>query len=162
MNCSPTLTSEEFSKIHNGLCYLRNAIDSLTNTLHPSLLSTLTKAKDQIYQGLENAYRLDEEMYEKNSKHYDEVSEQYKFKTEWSVDEVTDLYSPHNFSGVTKMIYTNHWGATNPVSVSINGTCWVDIWKAADECILKSGDNHHIFIEHFRQDGDTLILSTGS
>lgn len=162
MNCSPTLTSDEFSKIHNGLCSLRFAIDELQNTLHPDLLSKLTKAKEQIYQGLENAYRLDDEAFKNNSKHYEIVSQQHGFKTEWSIDEVTDLYSPHNFHGVTKMIYTNHWGEIKPVSVPINGSQWVDLWKAANECILKSGDDHHIFIEDFHQDGDTLMLSTGS
>jgi hypothetical protein len=47
----------------------------------------------------------------------------------------------------------------------IEGKTWLDLWRAAEECIVASEDSHHIFIEAFypeRNDPTTLSLGTGS
>lgn len=162
MHCAPTLTAQEFSDIHNAKCELNGILQSLDGVIHPKLQERLEKALAQINKGLENAYRLDEEAYEKKSRHYDEISVANDFKSIWSVYEVDDLNAP--FAGAaTHLAYKQHWGK-KPVLVPINGNTWVDLWRAAEAAILESGDNHHIFIESFEPDGDSgiLNLSTGS
>lgn len=161
MNCSPTITSQEFSKIHNGLCDLRHACDRLEEVLSPDLYKLLVKAKNQIREGLTSAYEQDDKAYTSRSNHYAEVQKDLKlFDSSWSVYEVTDLNErfPYTASTVT---YRNHWGNGTQVKV-INGSSWAALWVAANACIRDSGDEHHIFIEAFKQEGDTLILSTGS
>ena len=39
---------------------------------------------------------------------------------------------------------------------------WNDLNVAAAFVIAKSGDNHHIFIEQFKRDGNVVTLYTGS
>jgi hypothetical protein len=162
MNCSPTLTAKEFSDIHNAKCELNSILQSTEGVIHPKLQERLEKALEQINKGLANAYKLDEEAYEKKSAHYDKISEENGFTTIWSVYEVADLNAP--FAGAaTKLAYKDHWGKKEVV-VPINGNTWVDLWRAAEAAIKQSGDTHHIFIEAFIPSNVTgvLVLSTGS
>jgi hypothetical protein len=49
--------------------------------------------------------------------------------------------------------------------VAINGTTWASLYIAADTLIRESGDNHHIFIEAFKQSSispEILFVTTGS
>jgi hypothetical protein len=50
------------------------------------------------------------------------------------------------------------------VSAPIEGPLWVDLYRAADQCIQASGDSHHSFIEDFMRELDQakLLLTTGS
>jgi hypothetical protein len=48
------------------------------------------------------------------------------------------------------------------VTVPVKGKTWGDVWVAADKAIVESGDLHHIYIEGFDVDGNTLYLRTGS
>lgn len=161
MNCNPTLTSQEFSDIHNAKCEIHSIANSLEGVVSDRLYARLEKAIALLNKGLERAYELDDAAFEKNSVHYDEVSKQHGFKTVWSVYEVTNLYSL--FEPVaTHVLYKNHWGESE-VLVPIKGTSWVDVWIAAEQAILNSGDMHHIFIEAFKlNDNGYFELSTGS
>lgn len=161
MNCSPTITAEEFKKLHNGLCDLRHAIDRLEGVLSPEIFKLLVKAKEQISVGLVGAYDQDEQAYTRKSRHYESVKKDLGLDAIWSVSEIDDLNKPHPFEGVTKVVYRNHWGR-KPVSCTINGNTWAALYVAANACIRDSGDNHHVFIENFTKEDDTLILSTGS
>ena len=161
MNCSPTLTAKEFSDIHNAKCELNGILQAMEGVVHPNLQERFEKALALINKGLENAYKLDEEAYERKSAHYDAISTEHGFKTIWSVHEVDDLNAP--FAGAaTHLLYKDHWGEFE-VLVPINGNTWVDLWSAAEEAIKKSTDDHHIFIEAFISGDDgILVLSTGS
>lgn len=161
MNCSPTITSQEFSKIHNGLCDLRHACDRLEEVLSPDLYKLLVKAKDQIREGLNSAYEQDDRAFTRKSRHYESVQKDLDLDAIWSVSEVDDLNRSHPFEGVTKVVYRNHWGSKS-VSCTIIGNTWASLYVAANACIRDSGDNHHVFIENFTKEDDTLILSTGS
>jgi len=162
MNVSPTLTAQEFSDIHNAKCEINSIVQSLEGIIAARLHERLQKALDLINKGLDNAYKQDEAVYERNSAHYDAISTEHGFKTIWSVHEVDDLNAP--FAGAaTHVLYKDHWGPGD-VMVPINGNTWVDLWRAADEAISKSGDTHHVFIEAFIPSNVTgvLVLSTGS
>lgn len=164
MHISPTLTADEFKKVHNGLCDLRNACDRLENVLSSELYQLLVKAKNQIRDGLNGAYDQEEREYNRKSSHYESVKKELSLDSEWSMLEIDNLYNPHSFSGADRVVYRNHWGP-KPVQASIKGNTWAALWRAADECIKNSSDNHHVFIENFTVQADdyrTLILSTGS
>jgi hypothetical protein len=164
MNISPTLTLEEFKKVHNGLCDLRHACDRLENVLHPEMYQLLIKAKNLIRDGLNGVYEQEEREYNRKNSHYESVKKELGLSTAWSMLEVDNLYGPHTFSDADRVVYRHHWGP-KPVQASIKGNTWAALWRAADECIKTSDDNHHIFIENFTVEDDdyrTLILSTGS
>lgn len=161
MNCAPTLTAEEFKQIHNGLCDLRHAIDRLDGVLSPDVFKLLAKAKEQISVGLVGAYEQDTRSFDRKNSHYESVQKDLNLDAIWSMYEVDDLNKPHPFEGVTKVVYRNHWGRKT-ASCTIIGNTWAALYVAANACIRDSGDNHHVFIENFTKEDDSLILSTGS
>lgn len=165
MVVNPTITAEDFSTIHNGLCDLRQVCERLDGMLAPEIYQLLLRARDQIRNGLDSAYEQDDRVFSKRSRHYNEVSKELGIRdSEWSIYTVEDMSDRHPFEGADRVVYRNHWGQ-KPVSSSINGLSWAALWVAANRCVRDSGDEHHVFIEQFSldpQDPHTLILSTGS
>ena len=156
MNCSPTLTADEFKEIHNGLYYL--------NCLHNEKVDEIV---DRMRAALRGAYAQDEDAFAKKSNHYHEVRESLGITdSEWSIYEVNNMSERHPFEGADRVVYRDHWGESDtPVQCSVNGLTWAALWVAADACIRDSGDEHHVYIERFTPDKDdprTLILTTGS
>ena len=162
MNISPTLTAEEFKDLHNGLCEVRAVFRTMEGVVADKLLARAEDAWKLIERALANTYAADEKAAKARDSHYGEIGDKNNFKSIWSVYEVADLNAP--FAGAaTHVLYKDHWGPGD-VMVPINGNTWVDLWRAADEAISKSGDNHHVFIEAFIPSNVTgvLVLSTGS
>lgn len=86
------------------------------------------------------------------------------FHTDWSLYEVDDLNTKHPFPQGCEVVYLKgeHWGDHDQI-VPVEGDTWVDLWRAADQAILGSGDSHHCFIEEFTlTNGNQLVLRTGS
>jgi hypothetical protein len=62
------------------------------------------------------------------------------------------------------VVYGRHWGS-DPVTVSIPGPRWVDLYDAANQAILLSGDCHHVYVEAFKplaNNSRHLEMTTGS
>ena len=78
----------------------------------------------------------------------------------WSMWEVRD-FTEVLFPGATFVDYNMNWGEPISVQIPENAT-WLDLWRAADQAIIKSGDDHHIFVEKFIKSGSHLNLVTGS
>ena len=162
MNCSPTITAEEFKNIHNGLCDLSSVIERLEEVLSPSLYALLVSAKTQISTGMVGAYDQEDRVYNTNREHYEQIQKDLGLMDSiWSMYGVSDLNARHPFNGAQEVVYRNHWGEKN-VYVQINGSTWAALYVAANAAIRDSGDDHHVFIEDFTRSGDSLILSTGS
>lgn len=164
MNCNPTLTAEEFKTIHNGLYDLDNVVRRLEDVLKPELYQLLARSASEIRRGLKSAYEQDDRAFTTKSDHFGAVQQELGLTAVWSVYEVDNMSDSHPFNGAERVLYKDHWGE-KPVSVAINGSTWAALYVAANACIRDSGDEHHIFIEHFRADPEdqrTLILSTGS
>jgi hypothetical protein len=161
MNCNPTLTAEEFKTVHNGLCDLDSVVHRLEDVLNPELYKLLAQARSQIRKGLEGAYDQDSEAFSRKSRHYEQVQKELGLRSIWSLYNVDNLSDRHSFENVTRVVYKDHWG-NKEVACEINGATWAALYVAANACIRDSGDEHHVFIENFKQFGDTLILSTGS
>jgi len=95
--------------------------------------------------------------------HYDSVREELGLTSVWSIYEVDNLSDRHSFQGATKVHYKDHWG--KPVTKEIVGSTWAALYVAGNAAIRDSGDEHHVFIEHFVPDAidpTTLYLTTGS
>lgn len=154
MNCNPTLTREEFKVLHNTLWELGNINDGQVRALVERIRTV----------ALKGAYEQDSAAFQRQWKHYDEVRDFLKLRTQWSIYEVEDLRKPHPYEGAVEVFYGDHWG-DGYVSETIPGKTWTDLWVAAERCIEKSGDGHHVFIEGFRPVADKpgqLRLTTGS
>lgn len=164
MNCSPTLTAEEFKTIHNALCDMRSVQESLTGVINERLTLKLHCAIKEFEKGLARAYDEDNKAFSRKSDHYQDVGSELGLNSNWSIYEVDNLSDRHPFEGADRVVYKDHWGS-KPVQCSINGLTWAALYVAANACIRDSGDKHHMYIEQFepsKDDPRTLILQTGS
>ena len=165
MHCNVTLTAEEFKTIHNALWELDSVTQTLEDVLKPELFVKLAKAGRTIREGLNGAYEQERTDFDRKSKHYDSVKEDLGIRgSEWSNYQVENMGDRHPYEGATVVVYKDHWG-DKPVSVAVNGLTWAALWIAADAAVRDSGDQHHVFIERFRQskeNPEVLYLSTGS
>ena len=163
MNCNPTLTADEFKTIHNALCDLDHVKQTLEDILSKDLYIKLAKATSQIREGLANAYEQDNKSFENKSDHYDQVRKELGLTTVWSIYEVDNLSERHPFEGVTKVVYQAYGSGDH--EVAINGGTWAALYVAANALIRDSGDDHHIYIESFKQSSinpEILFVATGS
>lgn len=157
-----TLHAEDFKTVHNTLCELRDLVQRMTHS---------TIKIDDVYriivgfeQGLADAYRQDEAAFERKHEHYAEVKQQLGLRSIWSVYDVSDLDAAHPYTAARELCYRDHWG-DEAVYETILGDTWASLFVAADRCIQRSGDDHHIFIESFQPVADQphqLMLTTGS
>ena len=153
MNCSPTLTADEFKVLHNSLWEL----GCINNPQVQELVERIREV------ALKSAYQQEQDSFDSKHSHYGRVQEELGLRSVWSIFEVDNLSEPHPFEGATHVVYKNHWG--KPVSKAINGLTWAALYVAADACIRDSGDEHHVFIEQFEPvlgSDFELNLSTGS
>lgn len=159
MNCSPTLTADEFKDLHNALCELRSIKDSMYHSMVK--VDRMEDVIARFEQALSGAYDQDRDAFSTKSDHYDEVRDGLGLRAIWSIYEVDNLSESHPFGDVKTVTYESHWGP-KPVVKGIAGHTWAALYVAANACIRDSGDDHHVFIEDFKVRGDTLVLSTGS
>ncbi len=149
MNCDVTLTANEFKQIHNTLWAMQ--YDGMS----------ADAGAEKIRAALASAYEQEKQDDDRKRDHYTEVAESLGLDAVWSVYEVANLNEPHPFAGVKEVVYRNHWGERT-VRVPIYGKSWAALYVAANAAIRDSGDDHHIFIEHFDRREDSLVLHTGS
>lgn len=158
-----TFSAEDFKTVHNALCELRSVCDRLDGVLNPDLYNRLNKARDDLSKGLENVYEQDSLAFESKSDHYTSVQEELGLSAIWSIYEVDNLSDRHPFHSATKVHYKDHWG--KPITKDIVGATWAALYMAGSAAIRDSGDDHHVFIEHFepsKADSSVLIMQTGS
>ena len=154
MNCSPTLTADEFKVLHNTLWEL----DRVKNSTVQTLVERIRRV------ALKGAYEQDNEAFTRKHDHYDQVREDLGLRSRWSLYEVDNLSDSHPFTDSQFLVYDNHWGGTEVVK-PIAGLTWAALYVAADAAIRDSGDGHHVFIERFYPITDKpghLRLITGS
>ena len=164
MNCSPVLTNDEFKTVHNALCELRSVQQHLTGVINDRLAERLQTVVKEFERGLEGAYKQDDLAFDELSDHYEAVRQGAQLRSIWSIFSVRDLSQPHPYVNAAEICYRDHWG-DQPVYETIPGPTWADLYSAADRCIARSGDGHHIFIESFQpvaEQPHQLRLTTGS
>jgi hypothetical protein len=154
MNCSPTLTADEFKVLHNTLWEL----DRIDNPTVQTLVERIRRV------ALKGAYEQDNRAFTRKHDHYDGVRQELGLQSRWSLYEVDNLYDPHPYIGAEFLVYDNHWGGQEVVKPII-GLPWAALYVAADAAIRDSGDGHHVFVERFYPITDKpghLRLVTGS
>lgn len=72
------------------------------------------------------------------------------------------MCGPHPYAEGSVIEYDASMGNGQPHRVNIEGNRWIDVWVACEKLIVMSGDDHHLFIEGFREKDGVLILRTGS
>lgn len=157
-----TITSDEMRDVHNGLCYLRNTIDKLEDTLSPFLIVELRKAKDLIQKGFNSVQRESVRLWDERNKYYTEMKDKYNFRSVWSMYEIGDLdeeafYLEEGENSV--LVHENFVVPLQAGSIS-----WFRLWLAAEEAIVADGGDH-IFIESLTRssiDPKIILLGTGS
>lgn len=161
------LDRHQFSKVHNALCDLHQAKNGLSN-IAPLVAKELDTTENAIRDQFADAYREDNEIFERETRAANNFSDSHGLQSFWSVGGIEDFDAivPELKNGeYTQMVYTIHSGDTGTVRVDIDPeihlTCG-DLYKLADHLIRASGDEHHIFIEAFIPKGNILELSTGS
>lgn len=162
MNCNVTLTAEEFKNLHNALCDLRGVVESMNHSMVK--IDRVESVVSQFEQALTGAYRQDADAFSTKYDHYGKCQDILGLTAIWSIYEADNLENPHPYGDVVQIAYKDHWGK-GPVFAEVRGNTWADLYKAADECIRASGDEHHVFIEQFTANPNEprqLFLSTGS
>lgn len=151
-----TLRGEDFKVLHNTLWELGNIDDERVQ----ALVERIRKV------ALKDAYEQEHAQFETKHDYYTEYQRGHGLRSTWSIFELPvggfDQVDP--FKGATHVEYTEHWG-DEPVIEEIAGPTWGDLYRAADRCIQRSGDEHHVFIEAFRpvaEKPQILRLTTGS
>ncbi len=158
------LKGQDFKTVHNTLCELRNIQQRLTGVISDDLAGQLHTVIQGFEQGLADAYAQDDAGMDAKMDHYHAVQQEMELCSIWSMFEVEDLNQPHPYSLAREICYRDHWGDA-AVYETIPGPTWRDLYAAADRCIRRSGDDHHIFIEALHPVADQphqLRLTTGS
>ena len=149
MNCDVTLKAEDFKAIHNALWAIQYGSKDVEEQI-------------EIIRGaLKDAYAQENDDFERKNQHFSSVKQDLGLQTIWSMYEISDLNEQHPFEGITTVTYKDHWG-DKPIVKPVNGLTYAALYVAADAAIRDSGDEHHVFIEQFKQVGSTLLLTTGS
>ena len=149
MNCDVTLKAKDFKTIHNALWAIQYGNKEVEEQI------------EIIRSALEDAYAQENDDFERKSQHFSSVKQDLGLQTIWSIYEVSDLSERHPFEGITTVTYKDHWGDITVVK-PVNGLTYAALYVAADAAIRDSRDEHHVFIEQFKQVGNTLLLTTGS
>lgn len=157
-----TLYAEDFRTVHNTLCELRSLQERVTGVISNELATKLHSIVQGFEAGLKNAYAQDEAEFDLRMDHYTDFKKANQLQTIWSMFEVKDLNDPHDYGQIRSIVYRQHWGP-EAVEVAVEGGTWGDLYRAADQAIRSSGDDHHIFIEGFSLvKSDQIQLTTGS
>jgi hypothetical protein len=155
------ITSDEIKDIHNGLCYLRNAIDRLEDTLSPFIIKELRKAKSEIEKGFKSARDQREDRWDEANSFFDKTREELKYTSVWSMyEKYDDMHKTAFFLEEGSVLVHENFSVPLPTG----SRTWFDMWKAADEAIFAVGGDH-IFIESFTQSSinpKIILLGTGS
>ena len=161
-----TLYSEDFKIVHNTLCELRSLQERVTGVISNDLADQLHRIIKNFETGLSAAYDQDNAQFESKMDYYSDFKSENGLRSIWSVYElpIHGFLKDHPYKGAVQVAYGQHWG-DEIVCEEIQGGTWADLYRAADRCIRRSGDDHHIFIEAFTVNPNTpnqLILHTGS
>lgn len=153
-----TLSGEDFKTIHNTLCELRSVVQRMERSLIK--VEEFERIVEGFEQGLRDAYEQDSSAFDRKHDYYARFREDNGLTTIWSVYELEEhgfLFN-HPWEGARVLVYQRE-------TAPIQGPTWGDLYRAANEVIRRSGDDHHIFIEGFGKyatDNSMLELTTGS
>lgn len=155
------ITSDEMRDVHNGLCYLRNAIDKLEDTLSPFIIVELRKSKSLIQKGFNAAQRESDRLWDERNEFFEKTRKELKYTSVWSMYEKYDeMHKTAFFLEEGSVLVHENFSVPLPTG----SRTWFDMWKAAEEAIYAVGGDH-IFIESLTRSSinpKIILLGTGS
>jgi len=159
---SITISDNDFKTIHNALCELRAISDHCSDRTAAQINPII----ERFERGLKAAYAQDNDAFDRKHDYYYMFQQDNGLKAIWSIFSLPEhgFLADHPFQDAREICYRDHWGE-DPVYETIQGATWADLYRAADRCIQRSGDQHHIFIEGFypvANQPHQLRLTTGS
>jgi len=159
-----TLRGEDFKILHNTLCDLRNLVERMDQSMIKT--SEFDRIIEGFQMGLKDAYQQENAQFDSKMDYYHSFQKDNGLKTIWSIFElpIHGFLADHPFKTAREICYRDHWGE-EPIYETIQGATWADLYRAADRCIQRSGDQHHCFIEGFypvAKQPHQLRLTTGS
>jgi hypothetical protein len=153
-----TLRGEDFKTIHNTLCDLRGLVQRMERSMIKT--AEFDRIIEGFEMGLKDAYEQDGSAFDRKTDYYNEFKRENELTAVWSIFELEEhgfLFN-HPWEGASVLVYGR-------ITVKIQGPTWADLYRAADQAIEESGDDHHCFIEGFCKyatDDSMLELTTGS
>jgi len=166
MSKTYTVTSEQVSKIHNALVYLNYALDIAKENFKDDsrIVRELTNASEYLTP-------VSKELNDKKDKDWDKMYKMADFVKElngfnnsiWSIYEIKSFDDTSSVPSGSKLI---SYYSGKDISVTVEGSTWLDLWKATDKLIGLTGDMHgdHVFIEQYIKSkcGNFYEVSLGS
>lgn len=154
---------------------VRNQLWQQLQTMNPDDATAMTYAELQdLVQRLEQVVQpldqIDSQRMEVLIDYYGGCADEHGFSSRWSMWEDPTgqldrvwMSALHPYAEGTVIEYDATMGNGEIHCVEIAGPLWIDVWRACDQAIKMSGDDHHIFIEQLRATADgVLALITGS
>ncbi len=142
-----TEKSKEVEVLMNSNVALHGIIQHMEGVVHPRFIEALTKMQAEIEEVLKPHYAAENDAWEKEQEKINKIQEENKIRSIWSVSKVKSDDMNKKTPEISEIIYES-WGPTQvhkfdkPKKIT-----WLDFWKIADELIMKSGDDHHVFVE---------------
>lgn len=158
-----TLKAQDFSTVHNALCSLRSIECNLRDVIGGD--SELAKAIESFEAGLRNAYDESTDQTSSKMEYWNEIQSRHGFVGIWSNFKIpARSFIRRQHTDITNVVYKDING--EQFAVSIEGDSILDLYRAANEAIVKSGDMHHVFIESFKpgeyKGQQALFMTCGS
>lgn len=152
-----TLTHDEWIEIRRQLYALQITANRLFDVLKTD--GKMLAAVNALTDSMEVCFRQENEQIEKRVDHYRQLGQHYQFKSVWSMLEIDDIDCEHPYI-TAKYV---DWGNNGLYVEPIQGPTWLDLWRATDKTIERSGDPHHMFVENFELvSHNTLMPVLGS
>lgn len=163
------INSAEYTHIRNGLYAIKIFHLDHKDIFSSSIVEQIEKAIKDIESGIDRIFQEEKRIEIRRFDHYKQVHDENKFISVWSIYHIDNLYDEHDYkdlhsneNGDLEIVYER--GNTNN-KVKVLGKRWVDLYRAADECIRRE-NSHYIFIEDFKiistPTGHMLSVQTGS
>ena len=146
-----TLTEKDVSNLHNARVYLLHALEHCNE---------MFKEDAQFIQNMKRSMNYLEPVSTRLTKEMDEIRDrQFNMarriaKNNGFNNSIWSMYEVENFESTSpvpagaklRSYYTKK-------SVTVEGSTWLDLWKATDKLIEMTSDEHgdHVFIEAYRK-----------
>lgn len=157
-----TLSKKDFDLLTSMYPKISALKSQLENVVHPRYIKDINEIASSMESVFNPFWKAEEEEGDKNFDALSKISDNHKFKSIWSISEISATNLSNDFPSPVKQINYQDQSIIFDTEKTLS---WLDMWKEADKLIRMSGDGHHIFIENFNKDKKNsghYELSTGS
>lgn len=147
------LTDKEVSDLHNAKCYLNFAIEHCSEMFKEDahFIQNMKRSLNYLEPVASRVMKIQDEIREDKWERSQRIAKLNDFKHSiWSMYEIESFEDKSIVPAGAKLrsYYTG-----NDIIVNVEGSTWLDLWKATDKLIGMSRDAHgdHVFIEAYNK-----------